>query len=190
MNGIGEAALEVQNILEQLGYDFCIIGGLAVTYWGNPRSTQDVDVSLLVPLGQERLTASALLRHLEGRVADAESFAAESRMLLATASNGTPIDIAFAAFPLEQAIIGRAIDCELQPDLSLRLITAEDLVVTKAIANRPQDQIDIRGIIDRQGHHLDRARLLTNLNSFCQLLETEEPLRLVRQLLVDPAADE
>ncbi len=185
MNGITAAAVEIQTILEDLEFEFCIIGGLAVVYWGNPRATQDVDVSLLVPLGQEPQVASRLLQRVRARIADAESFAVESRVLLARASNGTPLDIAFAAFPLEQAAIARSRKCELQPGVPLRMISAEDLVVTKAIAARPQDGLDIRGILDRQGNRLDREQIRRELADFCQLLETDEPLQFFNELAAD-----
>jgi predicted nucleotidyltransferase len=182
LNGIGEAALEVQQIVEQLGFEFCIIGGLAVVYWGHPRATQDIDVSLQVPLGREKQVSTTLLARLDPRIEDAVSFAEESRMLLVSASNGTPVDIALAAFPMEHAIIARSGMRELQPGLILRLISAEDLVITKAIAARPRDLADIQGIIDRQGVDLDRKQILTHLTAFCDVLETDEPLSILQQM--------
>lgn len=150
MNGIGEAAAEVEAAIQRLGLPYCIIGGLAVVYWGVPRATQDVDISLWVGLGRERKVAAQLLEQFESRFPDAVEFAVESRMLLLRASNGTPIDIALAAFPLEERIIERSSVCRLQPGLALRLISAEDLIISKAIAGRPRDWDDIRGIIDRR----------------------------------------
>ena len=158
---------------------FCIISGLAVVYWGTPRSTQDVDVSLVVPLGDERAVAEHLLHSFTPRIEQAVPFAVESRILLIEASNGVSIYIAFAGFPLEQAMIERAEMCELQPGLSVRLINAEDLIISKAIAARPQDVLDIQGIIDRQGEHLDRTHIRLTLEAFCSLLETNDPIQLV-----------
>ena len=182
MNGIGQAALEIQNQLDEFAYSFCIIGGLAVVYWGTPRSTQDVDISLAVPLGDERIVADALLKHFAARIDEAADFAQESRVLLVQASNGVPIDVAFAGFPLEQAMIERSRMCELQPGLSLRLMTAEDLIITKAIAARPQDVLDIRGIIDRQQSRLNRSHIESELRSFCDLIEDVEPMNLIANL--------
>lgn len=34
--------------IEQLGVSPVIAGGLAVSYWGNPRSTQDIDLAVVV----------------------------------------------------------------------------------------------------------------------------------------------
>jgi hypothetical protein len=39
MNAIVEAAVEIQNFLQARGWRFCVIGGLAVIRWGQPRAT-------------------------------------------------------------------------------------------------------------------------------------------------------
>ncbi len=53
MNGLYEAALEVQSFMQCRGWRFCIIGGLALQRWGEPRVTRDVDVTLLTGFGDE-----------------------------------------------------------------------------------------------------------------------------------------
>lgn len=183
MNGIGAAALEVQDVLLRIEVPFCVIGGLAAIYWGTPRATQDVDLSALVPLGAERTTAERILKYLAPRMEAAAAFAAENRVLLVVATNGTPIDIAFAAFPIEQRFIERAAMRQLQPDLELRLISAEDLIVSKAIAGRPRDWDDIAGIIDRQSSQLDRSLIERELRQLCDLIEDVEPLEKLLPLL-------
>jgi hypothetical protein len=47
LNPIFEAALEIQRFCSDRGWPFCVIGGLAVQRWGEPRLARDVDVSLL-----------------------------------------------------------------------------------------------------------------------------------------------
>ncbi len=47
MNGLFEAAFEVQTFMQARSWSFCLIGGLAVIRWGEPRMTQDIDLSLL-----------------------------------------------------------------------------------------------------------------------------------------------
>ena len=53
MNGLYEAALEVQSFMQRRGWRFCIIGGLALQRWGDPRVTRDVDVTVLTGFGDE-----------------------------------------------------------------------------------------------------------------------------------------
>ena len=46
-------AVEVHRLCERRGWEFCLIGGIAVQRWGNPRFTVDVDLTLLTGYGSE-----------------------------------------------------------------------------------------------------------------------------------------
>lgn len=54
MNGLFQAGLEIQDFMEQKNWKFCFIGGLTVIRWGEPRMTQDIDLSLLTGFGDEK----------------------------------------------------------------------------------------------------------------------------------------
>ena len=47
MKPVLKAAAEVQAVCEAQQWRFCFIGGLALLWWGEPRETVDVDVTLL-----------------------------------------------------------------------------------------------------------------------------------------------
>ena len=51
MNPIFAAAREIQDFCRGRGWRSCVIGGLAVQRWGEPRLTRDVDVTLLTGFG-------------------------------------------------------------------------------------------------------------------------------------------
>ena len=53
MNPIFAAALEVQAFCQARGVRFCFIGGLALQRWGEPRLTQDVDLTVISGFGRE-----------------------------------------------------------------------------------------------------------------------------------------
>ncbi len=53
MNAIFAAAGEIQEFCRARGWRFCVIGGLAVQRWGEPRLTRGVDVTLLTGFGNE-----------------------------------------------------------------------------------------------------------------------------------------
>ncbi|MGH7620602.1 MAG: hypothetical protein ACREPM_25590 [Gemmatimonadaceae bacterium] len=145
-----EQALLTQRLFDDEAWKSCIIGGLAVIRWGQPRLTRGVDVSLFTGFGDERRIAERILAQLEPRVVDAIECAAAHRVLLARTHAGTPVDIAFAGYPFEAEIIERSTTYRYTPDVELRNISAEDLVVLKAFANRRQDWGDIAGIAARQ----------------------------------------
>ena len=48
------AATDLQDRCRASGWRFCVIGGLALQRWGEPRETIDVDVTLLTGFGRNR----------------------------------------------------------------------------------------------------------------------------------------
>jgi hypothetical protein len=172
MNDLLSAACEVQQFLEKREWKFCIIGGLALARWGQPRATADVDITLLTGYGDERQYVDALLEQFRPRIENAHDFAVLNRVLLLKASNGIGIDIALAGFPFEERVIDRASNFEYSPTAPLMTASADDLVVLKAFADRPQDWIDIQGILVRQGDNLNWKQILAELSPLCELKES------------------
>jgi hypothetical protein len=182
MNGLFTAALEAQQFFEENRWRFCIIGGLAVVHWGQPRSTQDVDISLLTGIGAEAEFVDRLLTRFPARIAEAKDFALESRVVLCTASNSVPLDIALAAFPLEERMIARASRCAFSPEVSLVTVSAEDLIVLKAFAGRDQDWADVRGILARQASSLSWEQILQELAALCEIKEDRVALDRLEEI--------
>ena len=185
MNPLFEAGLEIQQFLQARSWRFCIIGGLAVVRWGNPRATQDVDICLLTGLGSEAQFVDPLLASFPGRIPDARLFALENRVVLAQASNSVPLDITLAAFPYEERVIGRASSFQFALGVPLVTASAEDLLVLKAFAGRDQDWADIDGIVIRQRDNLDWDYVLRELSPLCELTGEKESviahLEMIRQ---------
>ena len=154
-----EAARELLDYLDVLHRPGCLIGGMVVARWGEPRATQDVDATVLVDFGQEADVLTALLRHFRSRDPDPLPRAELGRLALLTATNGVQIDISFAAFPFELEVLDRASTWYLPPDVSLKTCSAEDLIVYKLVAGRPGDLVDVNGIVTRQGRRLDVDRV-------------------------------
>ena len=65
------AAEEVQQFCAQQGWRSCLIGGLAVTRWGDPRTTKDADFTLLTGFGREESFVDGLLARFSARRPDA-----------------------------------------------------------------------------------------------------------------------
>jgi hypothetical protein len=183
MNELCKLALELQDFCEKQKWSFCIIGGLAVQHWGEPRYTKDVDITLLTGFGREEVYVDAFLASYEGRVSDAGRFALQNRVLLLRSALGIGIDIALGALPFEESAVRRAKKIEVEPGASLKLCTAEDLVVMKAFASRPIDWNDIRGILVRQGtRKLDWAYVRRELQPLCEAKEAPEILTRLEAL--------
>ena len=150
-----DAALAAQAACEKLGLSFCVIGGVALQRWGEPRFTADADISVLVEPGEELQVAEALLMDLPARIDDALGFAARTRVVLARSAGNVGIDIVLAGLPFEARVIGRATPWALGDGNSLQTCSAEALVVMKVFAARDKDWADVTGILERQGEKLD-----------------------------------
>jgi hypothetical protein len=92
-------------------------------------------------------------------------------VLLLQSTDGIGIDISLAALPFERDIIQRSSLFTFLPDAALRTCSAEDLVVLKAFASRPQDWVDIRGVLVRQGDVFDRSVVREQLVILAELKE-------------------
>jgi hypothetical protein len=168
------AAVDLLTFCSARDWRICVIGGLAVQRWGEPRVTRDVDVSLLTDFGREEAFIEALMARYQPRIDGAARLAIERRVLLLRASNGVALDIALAGLPYEARVAARSTPWTVEPGTSIQTCSAEDLVVLKAFAGRVQDWLDVEGIIVRQGPSIDRALIRQELHLLLELKEDEE----------------
>ena len=183
MNPIFTAALEIQAFCEKKKWRYCIIGGLAVQRWGEPRLTRDVDLTVLSGFGSEERWIEPLIERFDVRRADALDFALQTRVVLLNANNGVPLDVSLGAMPFEERIVARASLYPFAPHASLTTCSAEDLIVLKAFANRDKDWLDVDGVILRQAGQLDAALIWRELNPLVELKEEPEIGERLRKLL-------
>lgn len=87
---------------------------------------------------------------------------------------GSSIDLALGGMPFEGRIISRATMWGTPAAGEIRTCTAEDLVVLKSFASRPQDWIDVEKVIIRQGDKLDRELITEELDPLVKLKEEPE----------------
>jgi hypothetical protein len=154
MERLIKIATDLLDFCETQSWRACIIGGLAVQRWGEPRLTRDVDLSLLTGFGRETVFVEKLIERYEARVENPQAFALRNRVLLLV-DDEVGIDVALAAIPFEERAAERSSLFEFLPGKSLRTCSAEDLIVYKAFADRARDWVDIEGIVVRQGSDLD-----------------------------------
>jgi hypothetical protein len=183
MTPLFEAALELQNFFIQRQWQFCLIGGIALLRWGEPRLTRDVDVTLLTGFGREdEFIAPILSSGYRGRIPDASEFARRNRVLLVDSPQGVPIDIALAGLPLEALVVERASLYEFETGCSLRTCSAEDLIVQKLFAFRTRDVLDVETIVLRQHDRLDWAYIEAQLSPLAELKEQPEIMDVLSKL--------
>lgn len=152
---IAEAMGELRAFLDERHWDYCLVGGLAATRWGEPRFTKDIDIVLLTGFGNESQFVQPLLEAFPARLADAALFAREHRILLLSSKNGVALDISLGGLPFEEEMLSRSRSTLVLPGVEMRTASPEDIVIMKSIANRPIDLKDIEGILSSQGDKLD-----------------------------------
>lgn len=163
------AAGEVQQFCQSRKWPFCFIGGVAVQRWGEPRLTQDVDLTLLTGFGKEQGFIDAMLAMFKARRADAREFALRNRVLLLSTNDGVGVDVALGAFPFEERSIQRASIWAWAEQQSLVTCSAEDLVVHKVFAGRDLDWGDVERVLVRQHGKLNMTQIHTELKPLLEL---------------------
>lgn len=169
MSELLAAAKEICDWSDSQRFRACIIGGLAVQRWGEPRLTRDVDLTVMAEIGGEEPTVDACLARFSPRLQDARDFALQHRVVLVRSSNGVDLDLVLGASSFEGDGLARATLHEFAPGYVLRTRSAEDRIVHKSVAGRPLDVADIRGIVHRQRAVLDVAHIRHWLNIFTDI---------------------
>jgi len=157
---------DVYGRIERLGVAPVVAGGLAVSYWGHPRSTQDIDLAVLVSDDvsfEAGLRKANLSPSQSGRMVDL-GFVRVSQWKVALEEEhiDCEIDFLISNSSYHQAAIGRAIRCEF-PGVgsSLRVLSCEDLLLFKAASGRLIDLADIKTLVDLHARTLDEVYLRT-----------------------------
>ncbi len=192
-----QVAEDAKEVLEKLGVEWAMIGGLAVSARSEPRFTRDVDLAVAVADDRE---AERLIRELQQagyRVLVVLEQEVSGR--LATVrfqppggdQHGVILDLLFASSGIEPEIVRTASLIEVFPDIELPVARVGELLALKVLARdderRPQDAIDIRAlllgatdedlavakrsleVITERGYHRDRD-LLAELERACRPL--------------------
>lgn len=171
---IFEAAWEIHSYLMHRKILYVIIGGVAVQKWGEPRVTNDVDLTISVPTEHTEKFINQLAKHFKGRVSDLQAFARRTRVIPIFSTNNCGIDISLALPGYEDSLLQHATFFKIAAKRFVRVCSAEDLIIHKATAGRPKDLLDLQNIIFRQAATLDVFYIRQWLKEFALLLESEE----------------
>ena len=153
---VGPLLLRVAALLEYLGIDHAFMGGQAVIQLGEPRFTRDVDALVEADYTRVSQVAAAAkdfgLRPPDG---DVEVFVRQKGVLvLYDEKSPMHVDLVFGWTPYEQEALTRKVAIPFD-EQRLEFITAEDLILHKMFASRPQDIEDVKGVLLRQRGKLD-----------------------------------
>ncbi len=144
-----------EEILAKIGASFknheipyMIIGGQAVLFYGEPRLTRDIDITL--GLGIEHIAEIlTIVQELSLRPIpeDIESFVKQTMVLPSLdEATGIRVDFIFSFTPYETEAIKRAKKIEIL-NQEVCFASPEDVIIHKIFAGRPRDLEDVRTIL-------------------------------------------
>lgn len=151
-----------------------IIGGVAASLLGRPRTTRDIDTLVILDESEwvNFIKVGATLGFVP-RIKDVLAFAKKNRvMLLRHAVGGIDVDISFGALPFEHESMKRVVHVKAG-GLSIPLPTPEDLIIMKSVAHRPRDLADVESILDAH-RKVDLKRIRHWVREFSIVLEMPE----------------
>lgn len=169
-----QAMKALQRSFKTVGGRGFIIGGVAASLLGRPRMTRDVDgIVLLGETPVEVYLEAALKEGIEPRIEGVIDFFRRSNVLLLRhAASRIDIDVSSGLLQFEHEAFARSVPVRFRGQ-RFRLPSPEDLIILKAVARRPKDYEDIRGIMAVHPN-LDRAWIEQWAREFAELAEIPE----------------
>lgn len=138
----------IARLLDENNVPYMVIGGQAVLIHGEPRFTNDIDITL--GLGLDQAGAIVRIAELAGwqvLVDEPELFVQETMVLpCSDPESRVRIEFIFSVTPYERQAIDRGVTRTIQ-DVPIRFATVEDLVIHKIFAGRARDLDDARTIL-------------------------------------------
>ncbi len=171
MENLLQSIRTLQQRLSDAGISSIVIGGVAVAVWGEPRVTRDVDLKVLLGRDDAERLLAILMPDYVSLLPDPRKALRQQAMVFVQDTAGTRLDLLLADTPYDVLAIQRGRDVELQPGVTIRVCSPEDLVIYKLISTRLRDHEDAQGVIRRQGSNLDDKYVLEWLHQFEQALD-------------------
>ncbi len=144
--------------LDEARARYALMGGCARNAYAEPRATKDVDFVVEV----DRVRYEALVEALAARGFRAATAVGRGDdvpdLILFRDPTGRRIDLLFAHTAFESEALERAHVIEATHDVLAPVVTPEDLIVYKVLADRPQDRVDILDVVrgvERRGGRIE-----------------------------------
>ncbi|MBX3436413.1 MAG: hypothetical protein KF861_02910 [Planctomycetaceae bacterium] len=152
---------DVCDTLDEAGVPYAIIGGVALSIWGEPRTTFDVD--LVVAVSPEEVESLCGKFCESGRFPFEPSICPMPRMTLVRVHQGDhdriPSELLLADLLVHEDDTGSHVINRRRKGKFLGhdywFCSPEDLIVLKLVAARPRDQLDVFTVLSQMSEELD-----------------------------------
>lgn len=174
----------IQETLEASHISSAVIGGIAVAFWGEPRLTRDADLKVLLERKQASQLLSVLKKECTFLADDPLATLKKFGFIFCKTKQGTRIDLLLSETSFDQKVIQRVVKVTTPPPVtSLKICTAEDLIIYKLVSTRPRDHEDAVSVIKRQHTLLDARYVLDWLNQFEPALDDSTLISRFQELM-------
>jgi hypothetical protein len=161
---------------------WAVIGGIAVIARGVHRMTTDVDAVIRGDQFQVETLIELLGRHgITPRIANAAEFARANQVLLLEHESGVKVDLSFGWTGFEHEAIAASSRTKFG-DVVAPMVSAEDLVIFKAMAARPRDLEDAKALLTMYPS-IDLARVKRKLTELANMAAEPELATGLDQIL-------
>ncbi|MGE0790243.1 MAG: nucleotidyl transferase AbiEii/AbiGii toxin family protein [Sandaracinaceae bacterium] len=171
--------LDAIESLAEAGLEHALMGGGARNAYAEPRATKDVDFVVAVDPSRLRTLRDALARRGFSESTRVGGDDPVPDLVLFRDAEGRRIDLLFAHTDFERSALARRNPRELAEHVVVPVVTPEDLIVYKILADRPQDRVDIQDVVravEARGGIVD----WTYVEGWCDAWEVGERLARVR----------
>lgn len=173
-----QKVIAVTAALGQGGVPHAVGGAIALGYYAEPRATADIDLNLFCPSDRPE-GALAAVTDLGVRANANQRAAIKRHGQVRLRWGRTPLDLFFATVPFHDRAATR-IRWVPFADVVIPVLAVEDLLVCKAVFDRPQDWVDISAV-RAAGTPLDAALALAEAAELLTI-DDERWRRLARVL--------
>lgn len=154
-----EKLVAVVCVFEQHEIPYAVGGAISLIYWSEPRGTVDIDVNVFLRSEDAARVANALAG--AGITSDTERIVQQVTTLAQVRIDysGTMLDLFFNNLPFHESCAERKVRVPFR-EIEMNVLSAEDLVICKAMFNRNRDWPDIEQVMYVQGKEFDLAYTL------------------------------
>lgn len=186
MNHLEFQLQQLIKLMKDAKVNYAVLGGVAVSIYGEPRLTFDIDVNLILDKDKmdnflkkaKKFGFSPLSPNIKRFV---KSTGVIPMRFLKNKITGR-CDFIIAQNALEYLSIKRAHFKKIH-SIKVKLISPEDLIIHKITSQRPRDLEDVQGILIRQEGKLDIKYINHWLKKIAEINHQPELLKLFRNLL-------
>lgn len=182
-NHIEEILTEIDSLFQKEKINYMVIGGIANLYYGSPRLTADIDITVILTPDKAEKVLKILQNSFEPVVGNWKNFAKETFVLpLRERKTKLKIDIIFGISPYEKEAFSRVKRVNLGRR-GFNICGLEDFIIHKLVSGRERDIEDLKGVFRKNKSSINAKLLMRLAKEFSSALERGDILNNLELLM-------